>query len=272
MPSPIVHLTSTRPGSLPMDRSFESGSRTTWDERQDVIPAAAQPVLSVPAWKRRQDVVLILLSIPFLAPLMCLITLVIKVVSRGPVLFRQDRVGLGGQTFELLKFRTMEDNADCRPHSDYVNKLMESDAPMTKLDLANDNRLIPGGRWLRACALDELPQLFNVLRGTMSLVGPRPCTSHEFSLYPDSQKRRFDVLPGLTGLWQVSGKNRLSFREMITFDEQYADQANWLLDLKILLLTPKAIIGQILDIVRHRKAAAAGLAPIQSSKSDTAER
>lgn len=253
-----------------MDRSFESRSRAPWDEHQDEIPAVAQPVLSVPAWKRRQDVVLILLSIPFLAPLMCLIALVIKVVSRGPVLFRQKRIGLGGQTFELLKFRTMQVNADCDVHHDHLDKLIESGALMSKLD-PEDGRLIPGGLWLRASALDELPQLFNVFRGTMSLVGPRPCTLHEFSRYLDSQKRRFDVLPGLTGLWQVSGKNRLSFLEMIELDDRYAEKANWLLDLKILLRTPKAIISQFCDTLQHQIASEAKVEKTQISPASWAK-
>ncbi len=251
MPSPTTHF---------------MGQAREWD------PAGSPSrVLSVPAWKRCQDVVLILLVAPFLAPLMCLMALVIKVLSRGPVLFRQDRIGLGGQPFQLLKFRTMEVNADCSPHSDHLDKLMESGAPMTKLDL-EDGRLIPGGRWLRASALDELPQLFNVLRGTMSLVGPRPCTPYEFSRYRDSQKRRFDVLPGLTGLWQVSGKNRLSFAEMVELDERYAEEANWLLDLKILLLTPKAIITQVLDTVRRRKASGGESDPTPPSDTNPEER
>jgi len=207
---------------------------------------------AIPAWKRPLDLLLLLAVSPFILPLMLAIALSIKVLSRGPILFRQVRIGYGGRRFELLKFRTMKVNADTQVHSNHLEQLIKSDAPMTKLDLA-DPRLIPGGRWLRATGLDELPQLLNVLRGDMSLVGPRPCMEYEAEKYDASHKRRFGALPGLTGLWQVSGKNRLSFPEMIRLDVCYVEKPSLLLDLKILLKTPLAILRQVEDTVEAQR-------------------
>lgn len=215
-------------------------ARTT--QREFPIPAA------IPAWKRPLDLLLLVAISPVVLPVMLAIALSIKLLSKGPILFRQHRIGYGGRRFELLKFRTMKVNADIQIHSSHLEQLIKSDAPMTKLDLA-DPRLIPGGRWLRAIGLDELPQLLNVLRGDMSLVGPRPCTEYEAEKYDASHKRRFGALPGLTGLWQVSGKNRLSFPEMIRLDVCYVENPSLLLDLKIIVKTPLAILRQVEDTV-----------------------
>jgi lipopolysaccharide/colanic/teichoic acid biosynthesis glycosyltransferase len=124
---------------------------------------------------------------------------------------------------------------------------MEEDCPMTKLDAAGDPRLIAGGRFLRASGLDELPQIFNVLRGEMSLVGPRPCLPHEFARYGAWQQERVNALPGLTGFWQVNGKNKTSFSEMIAMDIFYARNMSLGLDLRIILKTIPALIEQTLE-------------------------
>ena len=121
----------------------------------------------------------------------------------------------------ILKFRTMHVNAETKSHEGYFEKLMQADCPMTKLDICGDARLIRGGRILRALGLDELPQIFNVVRGEMSLVGPRPCTPHEFERYLPEQKQRVNAPPGLTGYWQVNGKNKTSFSQMISMDIYY---------------------------------------------------
>ena len=143
----------------------------------------------------------------------------------------------------IFKFRTMHVNADTRTHAEYFAYLMQADCPMTKLD-ADDSRLIACGRFLRATGLDELPQIFNVLRGEMSLVGPRPCLPHEFQRYETWQQARVNVLPGLTGYWQVNGKNKTTFNEMIAMDIFYADHMSFWVDLTIILKTIPALIAQ----------------------------
>ena len=203
----------------------------------------------VPSWKRAMDIVCILLAAPLLLPIGLLIGLVIKLASSGPVLFRQKRVGLHGELFVCLKFRTMVVNADTGVHQGHLQNLMTSDRPMTKLDAA-DKRLIPGGRILRCLGLDELPQLINVLRGEMSLVGPRPCLPYEYDHYQAKHGRRFDTLPGLTGLWQVSGKNRTTFEQMINWDITYVETKSLTLDLMIMLRTVPAILVQAWDTIR----------------------
>ena len=200
-----------------------------------------------PRWKRGLDLVCILLTAPLWVPLMIVITLAIKLVSPGPVFFRQERIGLGGQRFTCFKFRSMRVGAETAVHSSYFQQLMESDRPMTKLDASSDPRLIPSGRFFRATGLDELPQLLNVLRGEMSLVGPRPCTPLEFERYAKPQKKRFNAPPGLTGHWQVRGKNKTTFREMIALDIWYASHMSLRLDLMIMLRTPRVIAGQIFE-------------------------
>lgn len=200
------------------------------------------------AWKRALDLSLIILSAPLTIPLAAVIALVIKLVSRGPALFRQQRVGLHGQTFMCLKFRTMKVNADTGVHRNYLNELIGSDAPMKKMDVKGDSRLIPLGALLRATGLDELPQLINVLRGEMSLAGPRPCVPYEAEKYSDWHKRRFEALPGLTGWWQVCGKNNTSFNEMIQMDIWYAENQSLWLDLKIILFTVPALLSQVLEV------------------------
>ncbi len=125
------------------------------------------------------------------------------------------------QAFPIWKFRTMQASAETQTHEHYFRELMEVDCPMTKLDAYGDPRLAPFGRFLRASSLDELPQIFNVLCGEMSLVGPRPCTPNEFAHYERWQRERVNGLPGLTGHWQVNGKNKTTFNEMITMDFFY---------------------------------------------------
>jgi lipopolysaccharide/colanic/teichoic acid biosynthesis glycosyltransferase len=180
----------------------ESGSVNDQRFATGITTAAASPV---PAWKTILDLTCILISLPLWLPVALLIALWIKLASPGPVLFRQERVGYLGKRFMILKFRTMKVNVETRTHECHLEQLINSNVPMTKLDNAGDPRIIPGGRTLRATGLDELPQLFNVLRGEMSLVGPRPCTPNEFKKYQGWQKERVNVPPGLTGYWQVNG-------------------------------------------------------------------
>ena len=151
------------------------------------------------------------------------------------------------RSFMILKFRTMKVNVETRTHEHHLEQLIKADVPMTKLDAAGDPRIIPGGRFLRATGLDELPQLFNVLRGEMSLVGPRPCTPHEFKSYQVWQRERVNARPGLTGYWQVNGKNRTTFTEMIKLDIFYTKNMSLWLDLTIMLKTLPALITQVID-------------------------
>jgi lipopolysaccharide/colanic/teichoic acid biosynthesis glycosyltransferase len=186
-------------------------------------------------------------------PVGFLIALIIKVVSPGPVLFKQERVGFRGRRFMCLKFRTMKVNADSGVHQGHLARLMTSDQPMMKLDLAGDPRLIPGGLILRSLGLDELPQLLNVWRGEMSLVGPRPCIPYEYDHYAPRYRQRCGTLPGLTGLWQVNGKNRTTFEQMMEFDLDYVRNKTLAMDLKILLMTIPAIIMQVCDLGARKK-------------------
>jgi lipopolysaccharide/colanic/teichoic acid biosynthesis glycosyltransferase len=193
------------------------------------------------------------LALPFLIPLALFIALLIRSVSTGPVLFRQERVGYLGRRFMCFKFRTMFVDADTTTHQGHLHQLMNSNTPMQKMDSKGDPRIIPFGLLLRASGLDELPQLINVLRGEMSLVGPRPCLPYEYDKYLPWQKKRFGTVPGLTGLWQVSGKNKTTFVEMIQLDIKYAKNKSLWWDLKIILMTIPALIIQMLETCRGKK-------------------
>ncbi len=180
---------------------------------------------------------LLAVSTPFiLVP----VALAIKLTSRGPVFFRQQRCGLNGQPFTMFKFRTMVTNAEQRKAELAV--FNEMSGPVFKM--TNDPRLIPIGRWLRKYSLDELPQLYNVLRGEMSLVGPRPLPVDEVRRFDDlAHRRRLSVKPGLTCLWQISGRNRVvDFKEWVRLDLEYIDHWSLWLDAKILLRTIPAVL------------------------------
>ena len=207
----------------------------------------------ISAWKRALDVALIVFLAPALLPLYALISLWIKIVSPGPMLFRQVRVGYRGSHFTCLKFRSMKVGADAGVHKDYLRELIHSETPMTKMDAKGDARLIPLGALLRSTGLDELPQLINVLRGEMSIVGPRPCIPYECEGYLPWQWERFDTLPGLTGLWQVSGKNKTTFNEMIHYDITYARNKSLWPDIKIIAKTIPALMAQVLETWAGRK-------------------
>ena len=218
----------------------------------------------MPTWKRAMDLAACVVALPFLALGTLIMTIVTRLVSPGPVFFRQERVGLGGRRFYLYKFRTMKVNAATAGHELYYKQLMASCTPMQKLDGKGDSRLIPFGWFLRALGLDELPQIINVLRGEMSLIGPRPCLPYEYEAYTSWQNHRLDATPGLTGLWQVSGKNRTTFDQMVAFDIEYARNFSLWLDLKIVFLTMPALIRQLNDTRCARKAERAGK-PAQTS-------
>jgi exopolysaccharide biosynthesis polyprenyl glycosylphosphotransferase len=191
------------------------------------------------ALKRGFDIVGSALGLVLLAPLLATIAVAIKLTSRGPVLFRQTRVGRDGHTFKMLKFRTMHDGADARKADLWARN--EADG---LFKIADDPRITPVGRLLRRTQLDELPQLFNVLRGQMSLVGPRPLVVDEDRRIQGWYRRRLSLTPGMTGDWQVFGAARIPLREMVTIDYLYV--SNWSLwaDVKILLRTIPCVLGR----------------------------
>lgn len=223
-------------------------------EESPPSPQAVQNLFrtSMPAWKRCIDLLGSGLLLIVLSPLFLLLAVYIKVVSPGKVLFKQQRVGYGGKLFTFLKFRTMAENNDCQQHKQHLKELIRNAEPMEKLDSNDDPRIIPGGKIIRKACIDELPQLVNVLKGEMSLVGPRPCIPYEAAEYLRWHTRRFDIVPGMTGLWQVSGKNKLTFDQMIRLDIEYANHLSPLRDLKILLLTGPAIIGMVFEAAVKR--------------------
>jgi exopolysaccharide production protein ExoY len=234
---------ATKGGSLPYNSSNGNGAKAP----RVAIDFPEAPVYRVPGWKSALDITCILLALPIWLPLMILLMMVTRLASPGPIFYRQKRVGLGGRHFAIWKFRTMKVSAETQTHEHYFQELMRGDCPMTKLDAYGDPRLAPFGRILRASGLDELPQIFNVLCGEMSLVGPRPCTANEFAHYEPWQRERVNGLPGLTGYWQVSGKNKTTFNEMIVMDLFYLKHLSILLDLKIMLKTCAVIAGQLVE-------------------------
>lgn len=194
-----------------------------------------------PLWKRTIDIVGSVGLLVLLSPLLVSLGLYIKLVSRGPIIFSQRRIGSGMREFVIYKFRTMESGDGTAAHSDYVAQLANSDQPAKKPEY--QSRLICGGKFLRRLSLDELPQLVNVLIGNMSLVGPRPDLL-DLEYYKTWQLRRFEVLPGISGLWQVSGKNSLTFSQMCELDIQYIDNIALREDLRIMVKTLTLILSQ----------------------------
>jgi lipopolysaccharide/colanic/teichoic acid biosynthesis glycosyltransferase len=202
--------------------------------------------------KRTMDVVGSLMMLLLLSPVFFLIAAAVKLTSRGPVLFRQQRIGEHGVPFTFLKFRSMYVNNDSKKHQEYVRQLISGTAEKQSTSsngdgifkLTNDPRITRIGSFLRRTSLDELPQFLNVLRGEMSLVGPRPPVPYEVEAYATwHRKRLLEAKPGITGLWQIYGRSKVGFDDMVRLDLQYARQSSAWLDLKILLQTPKAVIA-----------------------------
>jgi lipopolysaccharide/colanic/teichoic acid biosynthesis glycosyltransferase len=199
---------------------------------------------------RLLDVTISAVALVVLAPLMVAIAALIRATSPGPAIFRQARVGHLERPFEMLKFRTMYLHCEDTPHREYVTALLvHAEAPQEPVNglfkLDGDPRVTPLGAFLRRTSLDELPQLYNVLRGEMSLIGPRPALVWEADLYEARHRRRFEVKPGITGLWQVRGRNKLSMRDALELDAEYVERRCLALDLWILAMTlPVVFRGQ----------------------------
>ncbi len=202
------------------------------------------------ALKRVFDVAAGALLLIAAAPGLALGALAIRILDGRPILFRQTRIGMRGRPFGMLKLRTMRSAADDSPHRDYVRRWIRQGDAAAQGDacgdrvfkLANDQRVTPLGRWLRRFSIDELPQLINVIRGEMSLIGPRPALPYELELYEPWHLRRLQAAPGITGLWQVSGRNHLSFDEMVRLDVQYLQDWSFAGDLRILARTLPALL------------------------------
>jgi exopolysaccharide biosynthesis polyprenyl glycosylphosphotransferase len=230
-----------------LPHTLKNLSATQIEVRQSAVGSLLQlrPVhLDVPqlALKRLLDIALTLLALFALWPVLAIVSLVVKLDSKGPLLFRQTRVGQGGRTFEILKFRTMVVDAESQK-ADLQHLNEYADARLFKI--RNDPRITRVGCFLRKSSLDELPQLWNVLRGEMSLVGPRPCVPEELTQYLPHHLTRLFVLPGVTGPWQVSGRNEIrDFEEVVRLEREYIEHWSLFTDLVILARTVPALLGR----------------------------
>jgi lipopolysaccharide/colanic/teichoic acid biosynthesis glycosyltransferase len=208
-----------------------------------------QPGLVARLLGRAFDIAIAAPLITVLAPLFLAIALAVRIDSRGPALFRQRRVGRDAKQFEMFKFRTMRHKADPGLHEQFVRDMIinrrrgDGDRSPPVFKIHPDPRITRVGRILRRTSLDELPQLFNILRGEMSFVGFRPPIPYEVANYPEWYFRRFDSKPGLTGLWQVSGRNQCSYEEMVCLDIEYVNRRSWRLDLTLLVRTIRVVIS-----------------------------
>jgi exopolysaccharide biosynthesis polyprenyl glycosylphosphotransferase len=230
--------TSGEPGLAIGSRQLHRAAAVAGLRDVGASPRRVRPTGSRYALKRLLDLVAAALLLLALAPVLLLCAAAVRLSSPGPVLFRQQRVGRDGRVFSMWKFRSMTVDAEDRLAS--LRSLNEADGPIFKL--RHDPRVTAAGRWLRTWSLDELPQLFNVLRGEMSLVGPRPLPTYEVDLSDPWARSRLRVRPGLTGLWQVSGRHRLSFDEMVRYDVLYADNWSLAMDLRVVLRTIPAVL------------------------------
>ena len=198
--------------------------------------------------KRIFDLVGASVCLFLLSPLLAAVAVLVRLTTPGPALFRQTRLGRDRRTFMLYKFRTMHHDCGDEIHRRYVRSLLTEDEPSAGAQrgglykLEGDARITPLGRVLRRLSLDELPQLFNVIKGDMSLVGPRPALPWEAELFQPPYDQRFIVMPGITGLWQVSGRSRLTFKQALELDVEYAHRHSFALDLVILFRTIPAVL------------------------------
>jgi lipopolysaccharide/colanic/teichoic acid biosynthesis glycosyltransferase len=223
--------------TLTYERAIDAGGR----QLEYPAPSRANGIAC-----RILDIAVAAVALVLLSPLLLVMALWIRLDSHGPALFRQERRGHGTRPFVVNKFRTMHVNTTNDEHVAYVQSLIAGDAKRNEklFKLVADDRVTRIGRVLRKTSVDELPQLINVLRGDMSLVGPRPCLDYELAKYPPHAFARFAVKPGITGLWQVSGRSELGFDEMIALDIEYAQRPSFWLNVRILLRTlPVVLLG-----------------------------
>lgn len=240
--SNVINIENREPFSS-ISQGYEKKLKAIKNKIQSVFTKAT------PVWKRVIDIVLSSIALLLLSPLFLLVAVCIKIMSPGPVFFKQIRVGYRGKQFTMFKFRTMKVNNNDTVHKEYAKQFIKSDQKLVKLDNKDDNRIIPCGKLLRNACIDELPQLFNVLRGEMSIVGPRPPIPYEAEEYNNWHISRFNVVPGLTGLWQVSGKQKLTFNQMVRLDIRYSKKLSLMFDLFIMFKTIPTIFGMIFEAV-----------------------
>jgi len=198
--------------------------------------------LAYAAAKRAMDAVAAAVLLLALLPLFAAVAIAIVLETRGPIFYRGERIGRFGNRFTMVKFRSMRANCDTSAHAAFVQSLMRGETKCEVYKVPQDPRITRVGAFLRRTSLDELPQLWNVLLGDMSLVGPRPDVPYAVEGYADWMHRRLDAKPGMTGLWQVSGRSRLSLLEMYRLDVSYVGSASLASDLRILVRTPAALL------------------------------
>jgi lipopolysaccharide/colanic/teichoic acid biosynthesis glycosyltransferase len=241
--------------ALDLDREAFELAHMSAASGSAALPLPRLPRIALPevAWgelaRRTFDVVAASLLVLVLAPLLVAIAIAIRLDSRGPVLFRQRRLGKDAEPFTIRKFRTMRDGADARVHEEYMRRQLTNGDHAAVGDNGQqifkpwpDHRVTRVGAFLRSWSLDELPQLINVLRGEMTLVGFRPPIEYEVECYPEWYYGRFAVKPGITGLWQTSGRNEKSYEEMVRLDIEYVERRSWMLDVKLLLRTLAVVV------------------------------
>jgi lipopolysaccharide/colanic/teichoic acid biosynthesis glycosyltransferase len=207
------------------------------------VPSATFFAARYQRTKRVLDILITLLLLPLLLLMLAVIALLIKMYSPGPIFYRQERIGKHGKPFMMLKFRSMHVDNNNKSHQQFMQRMIREnlrpeDVGLKVMKLPNDSRITKPGKLLRLLSLDELPQFYNVLRGEMSIVGPRPSLPYEYEVYTEWHKRRLDILPGITGLWQVTAHNQVPFDEMVQIDLNYIATMNPWLDLKLIVLTP----------------------------------
>ena len=200
--------------------------------------------LAYAAAKRLLDVVAAAMLLVLLLPVFAVIAIAIRLDSPGSAFYRAERIGRFGKPFTVLKFRSMRAGCSAAPHVQFVRSLLRDGKSCDLYKVEADSRVTRVGAFLRRTSIDEFPQLWNVLRGEMSLVGPRPDVPYALDEYDDWIHRRLDVKPGMTGLWQVSGRSRLGLMDMYKLDVRYAEQASLLFDLRILLKTIPVVLGR----------------------------
>jgi lipopolysaccharide/colanic/teichoic acid biosynthesis glycosyltransferase len=252
-----LHAVSAHHPALPRARSHAGGyangharshmALPNWHPADSTSPSTILPFetpadegVYLRAGKRAIDVLGAALALVVLAPVIGLLAVIIRLTTHGPVFYRSKRIGRGGREFTFYKLRSMVKDAHAK--RDHLNHLNECDGPVFKI--ARDPRITPIGRFMRSTSLDEVPQFWNVLRGDMSLVGPRPPIPEEVAQYEPWQLRRLDVRPGLTCLWQISGRSRIGFQEWMRLDLEYIRHRSFKLDLKILLRTVPAVLSR----------------------------